>query len=47
MPRQQVINFKYAGPEVDVWATAATLYTMLTGGYPATSRTAGAMVVVL
>ena len=34
MPRQQVINFKYAKPEVDVWATAATLYHMLTGCYP-------------
>ncbi len=34
MPRQQVIDFKYAKPEVDVWATAACLYNMLTGGYP-------------
>lgn len=34
MPRQQVINFKYAQPEVDLWATAATLYFMLTGTYP-------------
>ncbi|MGK7876745.1 MAG: protein kinase [Xenococcaceae cyanobacterium] len=34
MPRQQVINFKYAKPEVDVWATAASLYNMLTGAYP-------------
>ncbi|MCY7275750.1 MAG: serine/threonine-protein kinase [Phormidesmis sp. CAN_BIN44] len=34
MPRQQVINFKYAQPEVDLWATAATLYSMLTGTYP-------------
>jgi pSer/pThr/pTyr-binding forkhead associated (FHA) protein len=34
MPRQQVINFKYAGPEVDVWAAAACLYNMLTGAYP-------------
>lgn len=31
MPRQQVINFKYAKPEVDVWAMAATFYTMITG----------------
>ncbi len=31
MPRQQVINFKYAKPEVDVWAMAASLYFMLTG----------------
>jgi serine/threonine protein kinase len=34
MPRQQVVNFKYAKPEVDVWALAATLYFMLTGSYP-------------
>ena len=34
MPRQQVINFKYAKPEVDVWAAAASLYNMLTGAYP-------------
>ncbi|MEW5721970.1 MAG: FHA domain-containing serine/threonine-protein kinase [Thermodesulfobacteriota bacterium] len=34
MPRQQVINFKYARPDVDVWAAAATLYIMLTGRWP-------------
>ncbi|KZL50423.1 serine/threonine protein kinase [Nodularia spumigena CENA596] len=34
MPRQQLINFKYAKPEVDIWATAACLYFMLTGAYP-------------
>lgn len=34
MPRQQVINFKLAKPEVDVWALAATLYFMLTGSVP-------------
>lgn len=34
MPRQQVVNFKFAGPEVDVWATAACLYNMLTGVFP-------------
>ena len=34
MPRQQVLNFKYVKPEVDIWATAATLYYMLTGTYP-------------
>ena len=34
MPRQQAINFKYAGPEVDVWAAAASLYKLLTGEYP-------------
>jgi serine/threonine-protein kinase len=30
MPRQQLINYKYAKPEVDIWALAATLYYMLT-----------------
>lgn len=34
MPRQQVINFKFAKPEVDVWAAAATFYKMVTGCYP-------------
>ncbi|HEX3315587.1 MAG TPA: protein kinase [Gemmataceae bacterium] len=34
MPRQQVINFKYSQPEVDVWAIAASLYYMLTGSPP-------------
>lgn len=34
MPRQQVRNFKYAKPDVDVWAMAATLYYMLTGVLP-------------
>ncbi|MGK7920282.1 MAG: protein kinase [Trichodesmium sp.] len=34
MPRQQMIDFKYVKPEVDVWAIAATLYNMLTGLYP-------------
>jgi serine/threonine-protein kinase len=34
MPRQQVIKFKYARPEVDVWAAAASLYYLLTGDYP-------------
>jgi serine/threonine-protein kinase len=34
MPRQQVLRYKYARPEVDVWALAATLYFMLTGTPP-------------
>jgi serine/threonine-protein kinase len=34
MPRQQVINFEYAKPDVDVWAMAATMYHMLTGRFP-------------
>lgn len=33
MPRPQIINFKYAKPDVDVWAMAATLYFMLTGQF--------------
>lgn len=34
MPRGQVIDFKYALPEVDLWATTASLYWMLTGSPP-------------
>ena len=34
MPRQQAVNFKHAGPEVDIWAAAASLYKLLTGEYP-------------
>jgi hypothetical protein len=34
MARQQVIDFKFAEPEVDVWAMAASLYHMLTGAVP-------------
>lgn len=34
MPRQQVINFRYCDPDVDVWAAAATLYYMLTAQTP-------------
>lgn len=34
MPRQQVLNFKYVEPDVDIYAVAATLYFMLTGTYP-------------
>jgi serine/threonine protein kinase len=34
MPRQQAVNFKYSSPEIDVWASAACLYHMLTGNYP-------------
>jgi eukaryotic-like serine/threonine-protein kinase len=34
MCRQQLLNCKYAQPEVDIWATAACLYNMLTGYYP-------------
>lgn len=38
MPRQQAINFKYAKPEVDVWAAAAAYYNMLTGEFPKNFR---------
>ncbi|MGW3348767.1 serine/threonine-protein kinase [Nonomuraea rubra] len=34
MPREQVLDFKYARPGVDVWAMAATLYYALTGSAP-------------
>jgi serine/threonine-protein kinase len=34
MPRQQVIDFRCARPEVDVWAAAASLYWLLTGTTP-------------
>lgn len=34
IPRQQVLRFKFARPEVDVWAAAATLYCLITGRAP-------------
>jgi len=34
MPRKQVIDYKYAQPDVDVWAAAACLYVMITGYSP-------------
>jgi serine/threonine protein kinase len=34
MPRQQVLDYKYAAADVDVWAAAATLYFMLTASFP-------------
>ncbi|HEX3878849.1 MAG TPA: serine/threonine-protein kinase [Bryobacteraceae bacterium] len=34
MPRKQLGNPLGAGPEVDIWAVAATLYAMLTGETP-------------
>ena len=34
MPRQQIIDFKYSKPAVDVWAVAASYYYMLTGLFP-------------
>lgn len=34
VPRQQLLDFKYVQPEVDVWAAVACLYNMLTGTCP-------------
>jgi eukaryotic-like serine/threonine-protein kinase len=34
MAREQLIDYKYAGPQVDVWSIAACLYLMLTGDVP-------------
>jgi serine/threonine-protein kinase len=34
MPRQQIKDYKYSKPDVDVWAAAATYYYMLTGFPP-------------
>lgn len=34
MSRQQAVDYKYSGPEVDVWSVAACLYNMLTGHFP-------------
>lgn len=34
MSRAQVANYKYARPEIDVWAAAACLYWMLSGATP-------------
>ena len=38
MPRQQAVDFKYAKPEVDVWAAGASFYNMLTGAFPKNFR---------
>lgn len=34
MSRDQLTNFKYPKPSVDVWSLGATFYNMLTGHYP-------------
>ncbi|WP_406441376.1 FHA domain-containing serine/threonine-protein kinase [Streptomyces sp. NBC_01613] len=34
MPRRQLIDYKYARPDVDLWAVTASLYWMLTGALP-------------
>ena len=38
MPRQQAMDCRFAKPEVDVWAAAASYYHMLTGGFPKNFR---------
>ncbi|UNU26309.1 protein kinase domain-containing protein [Microcoleus vaginatus] len=34
LPRQQVVDYKYAQPDGDVWAAVACLYVMITGYSP-------------
>lgn len=34
IPREQIENYRYAKPDVDIWAAAAVYYYMLTGGIP-------------
>jgi eukaryotic-like serine/threonine-protein kinase len=34
MCRQQAVNFKYAKPDCDIWAVAASLYYLITGAFP-------------
>lgn len=33
MPRQQVIDFKYAKPDADLWSLMAIFYYLITGKY--------------
>ena len=33
MPRQQIMNFKYAKPDVDVWAAVASVYHLMTNAF--------------
>jgi serine/threonine-protein kinase len=47
MPRQQIINYRYARPDVDIWAAAASYYNMLTGTYPKDTRGKDPYVVAL
>lgn len=39
--REQLANYKYAEPKVDVWSAAACLYNMITGTYPRNFRAGG------
>jgi hypothetical protein len=41
MPRQQVVDFKYATPAVDVWAVRPSLYFAVTGSTPRVFRPGG------
>ncbi len=34
IPREQVVDFKYARPETDIWALGASMYNLLTGEFP-------------
>jgi serine/threonine protein kinase len=34
MPPEQIINFKEAGPSVDIYAMGVSLYYLLSGRYP-------------
>ena len=45
--RQQFLNFKYARPEVDIWAVTATLYYMLTCTTPREFKGKNAFTVIL
>ncbi len=37
--RQQIVNYKYVKPEVDVWSAVAVLYFLLTGMPPRSGKT--------
>ena len=47
MSRKQVLNFKYAKPDIDVWAVAASLYFMLTLKHPRDLRGVEPMLAIL
>ncbi len=38
LSRQQLINYKYSKPEVDIWSVAAVFYFLLTGANPRNSE---------